>query len=217
VTLGGRFLLQTFLTLYLSSSSASWYSATEPHAMNVGKMDFTSLLKGNNTMAENMTGQSSNKMVESLLPLLQFSPVPRLLMLVYQAIGSHLGFDPTVLLTLFGSIWAINRVGRQIYHIIYAVVQENFMSSIHISNTDDIYAHMMKFLAGQPKMTNSRSLTAETVSKSAWEDEEELEAIKTTKVEDSEMAYLNFSNQEAKAVSSPRKLRRHCVGHTFRR
>lgn len=176
-------------------------------------MDFATLFKGNfSAMAENMTGGKSysgdsKKMMESLLPMLggQFNPVVRSLMFLYQMIGSHLGIDPTLILTLAGFIWAANRVARQVYGAIFRVIQDNFMSSIHVQSTDEIYAHMMKWLALQPLMASSRSLTAETVSKTAWEEEEELEALQTIRITgsgDGEAEYLNFSNQEAKAVSS---------------
>ncbi|KAK1687851.1 BCS1 N terminal-domain-containing protein [Colletotrichum godetiae] len=173
-------------------------------------MDFSTLFKGNLTaMAENMTGgrgyaAGNNKMMESLLPMLggQFNPVVRSLMLLYQMIGSNLGIDPTLILTLAGFFWAANRVIRQAYGAIFRLIQDNFMSSIHISSTDEIYTHMMKWLALQPLMASSRSLTAETVSKTAWEEEEELEALQTRTIAGSGSGateFLNFSNQEAKA------------------
>ncbi|EXF83089.1 hypothetical protein CFIO01_06985 [Colletotrichum fioriniae PJ7] len=175
-------------------------------------MDFSTLFKGNLTaMAENMTGGrggygagNSNKMMESLLPMLggQFNPVVRSLMLLYQMIGSNLGIDPTLILTLAGFFWAANRVVRQVYGAVFRLIQDNFMSSIHVSSTDEIYTHMMKWLALQPLMASSRSLTAETVSKTAWEEEEELEALQTRTIAGSGSGateFLNFSNQEAKA------------------
>jgi len=80
---------------------------------------------------------------------------------------------------------------------IYSLVAENYLSSIHVSSYDDIYEHLMKWLADQPRIKGSRSLMAETQHKSAWEvDEEEVEE----RSEDgTELDYLNFSNQEAKA------------------
>ncbi|OLN86902.1 putative mitochondrial chaperone BCS1-A [Colletotrichum chlorophyti] len=176
--------------------------------MDLGKMDFATLFRSNLTaMAENITAGTSytrsNKMMESLLPMLggQFNPVVRSLMLLYQMIGSQLGIDPTLFLTFAGFFWAANRVIRQVYGAIFRLIQENFMSTIHIQSTDEIYTHMMKWLALQPMMASSRSLTAETVSKTAWEEEEELEALQTRTVAGSggETEYLNFSNQEAKA------------------
>ncbi len=69
------------------------------------------------------------------------------------------------------------------------------MSTIHVSSTDDIYLHLMAWLSQQPKMVNSRDLMAETVSKTAWEDEDESAVAR-----DRSGLYLNFSNQEARAV-----------------
>ena len=144
-----------------------------------------------------VTDAASANVIESLLPLLGlrgFAPL-------YSLIGSSLGIDPTYLLTTIGLAWAFNRLFRQIYYYLYGVVTEYMMSSIHVSSTDDIYLHLMKWLASQPRMLNSRSLNAETVSRTAWEDEDE-----STVARDRSGKYLNFSNQESRSVStcSPR-------------
>jgi mitochondrial chaperone BCS1 len=171
------------------------------------KVDFASLFTGNaNIIAGNTTGRAehSNKLFESLLPVLggQFSPLLRLAMFFHQMIASRLGVDPTTILTLFGFAWALNKVGRQMYMTAYGVIQENFMCNIHISSADDIYTHMMKWLAVQPKIRDSRSLMAESASKSAWEEEEELGALYTTNIGDGTNGYLNFSSQVSKAVGA---------------
>lgn len=146
--------------------------------------------------AQNITGGGSGRhgtppnVVENLLPLLGlrgFAPL-------YGLVGSRLGIDPTNLLTALGLLWALNRLLRQLYHLCYGLVSEHLMSSVHVSSNDDIYLHLMKWLASQPRMVNSRSLTAETVSRTAWEDEEE-----STVARDQSGMYLNFSNQEARA------------------
>ncbi len=67
---------------------------------------------------------------------------------------------------------------------------------------------MMRWLALQPHMANSRSLMAETVGTTAWEDEDEMDVLKTRISADGSGVYLNFSNQEAKAVSLPPVSRR---------
>lgn len=150
---------------------------------------------GNTTAAASNASPSDTmpvNMVESILPLIGlrgFAPV-------YQFVGRWLGWDPTSLLTVIGFIWAANKVFRQIYHFLYGVFIEYLMSTIHISSTDDIYLHLMAWLSKQPKMVNSRALMAETVSKTAWEDEDE-----STVARDHSGLYLNFSNQEARAVS----------------
>ncbi|KAI0536711.1 BCS1 N terminal-domain-containing protein [Xylaria digitata] len=159
-------------------------------------MDVTSLLRGflpevvgNATAgAENLSAPTN--VVETILPLIGmrgFAPM-------YRFVGNWLGWDPTSLLTVLGFIWAINKVIRQIFYFSYGVITEYFMSTIHISSTDDIYIHLMLWLSRQPRMVNSRSLMAETVSKTAWEEEDE-----STMARDRSGLYLNFSNQEARA------------------
>lgn len=129
-------------------------------------------------------------LAETLLPLLGL----RALVPVYSFVGNSLGLDVTWILTIFGIIWAVNKLARQVYSTVYAFVAENLMSNIHISSTDDIYIHLMRWLAQQPYLVHSRSLTAETVSKTAWEDEDA-----TNVSRDKTGNYLNFSNQEARA------------------
>ncbi|KAI0544072.1 P-loop containing nucleoside triphosphate hydrolase protein [Xylaria curta] len=140
----------------------------------------------NNTSSDGMHAN----VVESILPLIGlrgFAPM-------YRFLGSWLGWDPTYLLTGLGFIWAANKLVRQIVYFFYGLVTEHLMSTIHISSTDDIYIHLMTWLSRQPKMVNSRALMAETVSKTAWEDEDE-----STVARDRSGLYLNFSNQEARA------------------
>ena len=173
-------------------------------------MDFNTLLKGalptfsaNLTeTADNHTGQRfPEDVMKSLLPLLggQFNPVLKSLMLLYNMAGSRLGFDPTMLLTILGFIWAGNKLWRQLYMTAYGLVQDYIMSNVHISSNDEMYLHMMKWLAQQPKVVNSRSLMAETTSKTAWDDEDDTNVTLTRVSEDGSGIYLNFSNQEAKA------------------
>ena len=169
-------------------------------------MDMNALLRGVlPTVATNVTSAAqdaasathtnaaSANVIETLLPLFGlrgFAPL-------YGFISNSLGIDPTNLLTIFGLLWALNRLSRQLYLILFGLVSEHLMSNVHISSTDDIYAHLMKWLATQPRMRNSRSLNAETISRTAWEEEDE-----STVARDQSGKYLNFSNQEARAVSS---------------
>ncbi|TGJ78476.1 hypothetical protein E0Z10_g10286 [Xylaria hypoxylon] len=163
-------------------------------------MDMTSLLRGllpeaveNATAASDNTSTTHNmpaNVIETLLALIGlkgFAPV-------YRFIGSWLGWDPTSLLAVLGFIWATNKVIRQLFYFFYGFITQYLMSTIHISSTDDIYIHLMTWLSKQPRMVNSRALMAETVSKTAWEDEEE-----STVARDRSGLYLNFSNQEARA------------------
>ncbi|KAH6685412.1 mitochondrial chaperone BCS1 [Plectosphaerella plurivora] len=143
-----------------------------------------------------------NPVLDALGPLLggQFSPILRTLTLVNQVFGARLGIDPTLLLTLVGAAWALSRMWRQLSAAVTAFVIAHFMSSIHVASSDEIYTHMMKWLAVQPLVTSSRSLTAETVAQTAWEEEEELEALQLRSIAGGgDAKYFNFSNQRAKA------------------
>ncbi|KAK7750639.1 hypothetical protein SLS62_007486 [Diatrype stigma] len=137
-------------------------------------------------------GGPSANIIESLLPLFGLRGLAPL----YGLVGGSLGVDATYLLTFFGVAWALNRLLRQLYNVGYGLVSDHLMSNIHVSSSDDIYLHLMKWLAAQPRMVNSRSLTAETISRTAWEDENTDEA---SMARDQSGQYLNFSNQEAKS------------------
>ncbi|KAM7208745.1 putative mitochondrial chaperone BCS1-B [Naviculisporaceae sp. PSN 640] len=174
-------------------------------------MDFNTILRGalptfaaNGTegAVTNATGKTfSSGVMESLVPLLgsQFSPLLKAYMLFHNMAGSHLGLDPALIVTFFGIIWAANKLWRQLFMTVYSFVHTHFMSSITITSSDEMYFHMMKWLASQPKMVNSRSLTAESTSKSAWEEEDDSGIITAPISADGDGIYLNFSNQEAKA------------------
>lgn len=147
----------------------------------------------------NMTGNVTMPGLEPIIHLLGArNPIVQLLMVVHQVVGSRTGLDPTMFLSFLGFIWAFNRIGRQLFMALYQLVLNYFTSSIHVANSDEIYLHLMKWLASQPHLINSRALTAETLSKTAWEDEDEADVLATRISADGEGVYLNFSNQEAK-------------------
>ncbi|KAK4238722.1 BCS1 N terminal-domain-containing protein [Achaetomium macrosporum] len=136
--------------------------------------------------------------LDTLSPLLEFNPLMKLFMLFYNMAGSHLGIDPTYILTLVAVVWAANKLWGQLYTSLYDLARQYFMARIEVSDTDDIYLHMKKWLSSQPAMVNSRSLTAETASKGAW-DEDESDLLPSRVSPDGSGVYLNFSSQEAKA------------------
>lgn len=149
--------------------------------------------RGNLTDGSNSTTNSNvpNQLFESIIP--GYGPIHNFILLTF-------GIDITILVTLFATIWATCKLGHYIYMTFYALIAENYMSSILISSYDDIYDHLMKWLADQPHIKNSRSLMAETNHKSAWEvDEEEAEDEASKADSTGGVDYLNFSNQEAKA------------------
>ncbi|KAK4114526.1 P-loop containing nucleoside triphosphate hydrolase protein [Canariomyces notabilis] len=177
-------------------------------------MDLHNLIRGAlPTLVTNTTNSSSNGssaehglphgILESLTPLLgaaQFNPLVKLFVVLNSIVGSRFGLDPALLLSAIGLIWALNKLCRQLYSAFQGLVSKYLTAHIQISSTDDIYLHMMKWLASQPSMVNSRSLTAETVSKGAWDEDEELELLAKRQASDTSSSYLNFSNQEAKAA-----------------
>lgn len=135
----------------------------------------------------------------------QASPLMQVFFFVYRMLGSHLGLDPSVLLTLLGFFWAFSKIGSHIYAHILDLIDRHFMCAIFVSEYDHIYSHVMKWLSQQPSIRNSQYLTAQTVWKSAWEEEEDLESalfFTDGGDGDSDRKYLNFSNQAAR--SSPR-------------
>lgn len=168
-------------------------------------MDIKSFAKGfgrGGGFNANMTSNGTMSGMPGLEPIIHLlgarNPIVQLLMVLHQVIGSRTGVDPTIILSLLGFIWAFNRIGRQFFMGVYRLVADYFMSSIHIASSDEIFLHMMKWLASQPRLVNSRALTAETLSKTAWEEEDEADVLATRISADGEGVYLNFSNQEAK-------------------
>ncbi|KAI1133843.1 P-loop containing nucleoside triphosphate hydrolase protein [Hypoxylon sp. FL0543] len=163
-------------------------------------MDYSAVLNGllpsmgvntSDTVANASTTDPSHhaKAIEGVLSLVGL----RGLVPVYGLIGDKLGIEPTYILTTIGVLWAFNRLFRQIYYFLHRIVTEHFMSSIHISNNDGIYMHVMQWLSSQPRMTKSRALFAETPSKIAWED---IHASNLGR--DRSGRYLNFSLHEAR-------------------
>lgn len=175
-------------------------------------MDFSTLLNGAiPSFAANASEASMNatrsgfqsSVMDSIMPLLNLgsrsNPLIGVFMLFQHLLGSRLGFDPTAALTFVGVLWAVNKLWRQIYMTFYSLINEYITSSIHVNSNDEMFLHMMKFLAGQPSMFNSRSLVAETTSKTAWDGEDEADVVATRISADGAGVYLNFSNEEAKA------------------
>ncbi|KAI0006938.1 BCS1 N terminal-domain-containing protein [Xylariaceae sp. FL0662B] len=164
-------------------------------------MDMNSVLHGVFSLVSSnetdMVGDNSStnimdtNVIERILPLLGLRGfVP-----VYSFVGSWLGIEASHLLTAIAFLWALNKLARQLYYFASGFITEHFMSSIDISSNDDIYKHLMRWLAAQPRMVNSRALTAETMSKTVWEDEDASNVAR-----DQSGLYLNFSKQEARTL-----------------
>lgn len=151
-------------------------------------------------------GSFSADMMDTILVTAgQASPLMQTILFVYRLIGSQLGFDPSVVLTMLGFLWGASKVGSQIYGYVEHFINCHFMCAMYVSEDDHIYQHLMKWLSQQPSIRNNQSLMAQTVWKSAWEEEDELEgALFWTDGGDDDggdRKYLNFSNQAARSVS----------------
>lgn len=157
--------------------------------------------EGNNSTDGELPGLPEG-ILETLTPLLgfQFNPLLRLLMVLYNMVGGHFGIDPTYLLSALGFVWAVHRFWGYLYDTFHSLARQYFMANIEVPSTDDIYFHMRDWLAMQQSLVDSRSLTAETASKSAWDEEDEAEVVTGRVSADGSNIYLNFSNQEAKAA-----------------
>ncbi|KAL2268607.1 hypothetical protein VTJ83DRAFT_3453 [Remersonia thermophila] len=175
-------------------------------------MDLPSLLRG--ALPANATSSSHgangsahhvlrDELLDNLTPLLgfglQFNPLMRLFMVLNHMFGSRLGIEPTYVLTVAGLLWAANKLWNQLSAALHALARRHFMVSISINEADDIYRHLMKWLAAQPQVVRSRSLVAETDSRGAWEEESDEVELRLTQIAaDASNVFLNFSHQEAK-------------------
>ncbi|KAK4680258.1 hypothetical protein QC764_211510 [Podospora pseudoanserina] len=170
-------------------------------------MDFSHLLRtalppfvGNMSAEDNNATQN---IVETLTPLLglQFNPFLNLFMIFYDLAGGRLGtlgLNPAYILTSFGLAWAFNKTWVHIYANVMSILGRYFTASVQVNSGDNIYDHVMKFLANRQDMTESRSLTAETWFKPTSEEADEADLFRTKISPDGEGVNLNFSNQESK-------------------
>ena len=163
---------------------------------------------GNNaTAVANDTASSpfpAGIMDNLLLTAGRSSPILQVALFVYRVLGTHFGLDPSILLTVLGFLWGLSKLGSQLFSQISNLVDRHLMCAMYVSEGDSIYTHMMKWLSEHPVVAGSQYLTAQTVWKSAWEDEEEnwdsLELADGGEG-DGMTRYLNFANQEARLVS----------------
>ncbi|KAK4081892.1 hypothetical protein Purlil1_11484 [Purpureocillium lilacinum] len=137
------------------------------------------------------------------------SPLMQLFLFVYRQLGARLGFDPYVVLTVLGLLWGASRLFSQVWGYVWDLLDRHFTCAMYVSQYDHIYPQLMKWLSLQQSIKSSRYLMAQTVWKSAWDEEEDLEnSLFWTDGDDGdgggngECKYLNFSNQAAR--SGPR-------------
>lgn len=182
--------------------------------------------------AANLTANASasfpSGMMDSfLLTAGHASPLMQLFLFVYRQIGAQFGLDPSLLLTLLGVLWGLSKIFSQISALVQTFISRYFICSMSITEHDHIYNQMMNFLAQQREIASDRYLMAQTVWRSAWEEEEEMaNTLATTLVpeggeeDDNAPKYLNFASQVAKSVSiyefcSPYLLARYEPGLSF--
>ncbi|RFU35184.1 hypothetical protein B7463_g1100, partial [Scytalidium lignicola] len=145
-----------------------------------------------NKTAQTPTGAIPTTLLETFIP--GYNTIHRLVL-------DSLGFDVTVLVSFGASLWLAARISRSIYKLISSFIQDNYMSEITINSTDEIYSHIIQYLANRSKF--SRRLMADTPAVTPWElKATESELQETTVDADGNIKWLNFSNQEAK--SQPR-------------
>ncbi|CAM1507938.1 Fc.00g047860.m01.CDS01 [Cosmosporella sp. VM-42] len=154
----------------------------------------------------NATGPFPAGMMDSfLLTAGQASPLLQLILFIYRLLGAQFGLDPSILLTLLGFLWGLSKIVSQVYAYFSALTSRYLMCAMYIGEHDQIYSHLMKFFAQKESIANNRFLSAQTVWKSAWEEEEDLvNSLLLTEAgeSDGEVKYLNFASQAAR--SSPR-------------
>ncbi|ETS02964.1 P-loop containing nucleoside triphosphate hydrolase protein, partial [Trichoderma reesei RUT C-30] len=110
------------------------------------------------------------------------SPLTQLLHFLYKLLGTQFGLDPSMMLAVLGFIWGAFKIGSQVHDF------------------------LRRFLDDYLIIKNSQYLMAQTVWKSAWEEEEELEGVLSWtdggEVDGGNRVYLNFASHAAR--SSPR-------------
>lgn len=109
-----------------------------------------------------------------------------------------------MVLAILGFVWGALKIGSQIYDYGQRFVDDHLMCAMYVSEDDHIYMHLMKWLSHHPSIRNNQYLMAQTVWKSAWEEEDELEdSLLWTdggEVGGGNKMYLNFANQAARSV-----------------
>lgn len=178
----------------------------------MSKLGFQPFFQAN--ISTNSTGSFPAGMMDSfLISAGQASPPMQLLLFVYRLLGAQFGLDPSILLTILGFVWGLSKILAQVYTYVWSLISRYLMCAMYISERDEIYTHLMKFLSLQQDIANNRYLSAQTVWKSAWEEEEDIAAsvlfLNGVDKDDNddgdgekgEAKYLNFANQAARSVS----------------
>ena len=140
---------------------------------------------------ENVTAASITQLPANLLEAFipGYSVISRF---VLDALGVDITLVVSICLLLFGLVTASSFVWRHAY----AAFEKYFTSAISVESHDDIYDHIMAWLASHSITQNSRSLMAKTGHENAWDltnsDMMEKDANQGGN------ALLDFSNWDAK-------------------
>lgn len=173
---------------------------------NTTTVDNTSL-NSSSKQTRNGAGPMKPDVVDTFLTSVgRGSPLVQVLLFVYRLIGSNLGFDPSMILTVLGFIWGVSKLLSQAQTYIGSFADKHLMCSITIAGEDAISTHLMTWLSQNSTIAKSNSLMAETIWKSAWEEHEDdmLGSLFWTdggEDDGKQRRYLNFSNQAIRSVS----------------
>lgn len=158
----------------------------------------------NTNGTESANGTSS--FVNTILSTAGHASFPHVqaLLFIQRFLGIDMGIDPSVILTFAGLLWGLHYIIFQAYSYLDDLINRHFMCSIAISQEDSIYYHMMEWMSKQPRLANHRFLTAQSIWRSAWEEDENDDDgernLFWTDAGQGGHKYLNFSNHAARSV-----------------
>ncbi|KAJ3498355.1 hypothetical protein NLG97_g1185 [Lecanicillium saksenae] len=183
----------------MASLSSVWRKLSDSQLLNN-----TSTCPGRDPSAK--VGRAPHEGMNAVLATVgSLSPLSQLLLFVYELFGERVGIDPPTLLAAVGFIWAFSKLLQQAYSVIESIIQRYLTSSIHITEDDQLYDYVMKFMSQHLAVQNTRRLTAETAYQGAWDTDGETPT--TTffcaaggDADGSSAQYLNYSQQ---AVQTP--------------
>lgn len=167
-----------------------------------------SLPSMNMNMSMNMTAgnNGSSNIMDTILTTAGQSSFPHIQILLFlqRFLGINMGLEPSVILSLAGMLWGLQYLLFQAYNRVDDFIDRYFMCSIAVSQDDSIYYHLMEWISKQPGLANHRFLTAQSIWRSAWEEDEEDEDgernLLWTDAGQGGRKYLNFSNHAARSV-----------------
>ncbi|UZP41831.1 hypothetical protein NXS19_009647 [Fusarium pseudograminearum] len=169
---------------------------------SVGKMASPWLKVMNDTSQPANSSTTFPGILDSVLTTAgQVSPLLQLFLFIYRLVGAQLGLDPSILLTCLGCLWGLSKLFDQVWAIIDNFITGYLRCTVCVTEDDQIYHTLMQFLSEQQDIATNRHLTAQTVYKSAWDEEEDsADALATTMVEDNQDSpkYLNFASDAAR-------------------